>query len=365
MAYPSEDRFWQLLEAKVGEPIPAQVRDAMREQRDVRTWQEAVHRGGPDDADIDLYARIARVGLSATSPARRVTWKAADADDPPWWPAKVQEMFAGLETLEAEARTILDLPDLVPVQDVRGLLEARADLERREGDRLRLYYPTGFPELPFGFMTVRRGYSRDEYIDTWNGENPAAEAVGAFVKGEVAAAGTLLRQVKPWNPPEQPLARIVGLQDRVPRLTGCDPWQAVAFLLCGEVPSLPAVRIEASGLGSARWVRVMVGDVRIGGEKVAAVYATHRSRVLKAGEAAARGRQPSEWPHRVRVFVDECVRAGRYVRPGGRPDWTAMYAAFQKEWADKGSPFTNRRSFSERYNAQLRAERAKAKEGDR
>ncbi len=174
-------------------------------------------------------------------------------------------------------------------REVRMALNGIADWDLGPGEEVTLDIPTGFYEYTslLTFETV------------------------TFTARE--------RRPTRRGPERNGLRRLHGLAGQVEYATGCRSWEALGFLLCNEIPWIPAVQVEAGQPPGCISVLIRHPEISL--------------QVITDGIKAARrelgvehGRRPdlrTGWPSVVYEFVEEW----RKENPG-RLRWPPIYDAF-------------------------------------
>jgi hypothetical protein len=341
----SETDFWRELEVAAGfeAPITPQERAALRRHagfaKALASYlrAKASHEGGAALSEAVELALIARAPEQSGDAAR---WSSLDTQPPSWWEAHSRRVFAEFGGRQSAALALVGRTTPLEVAGVGAYLQSRREREAELGDRgLFVHYPTGEEHPAFSYLEVWRGYAMADYqAEFW------------VAHADRAAYET--RRLEWLAAREQPLAKLVMMQDEIAGLTGCEEWEATRYLLCAVVPLLPWVRINKRPWPGSQAVEIVVGSPHVPPRAVAAAYAAFR------GDAALRGQarlSRSEWPLRIESFVIE-YRAGL----GGRRFlWRDCYAAFCERYREQ--PYKNAMSFKAKYYARQAEARAVTK----
>jgi hypothetical protein len=261
-----------------------------------------------------------------------VVWSSVDAEPPAWWEAHSQRVFEDFRALRTAALATVGRSEPLKVANVGAYLQQRRAREAEIGERgLFLHYPTGDERSVYSFLEVWSGYAMADY--------QAEFLVSHFNHDDHEA-----RRREWLEARQQPLAKLVAMQDELARLTGCEEWQVTQYLLCDVVPMLPWVRFRTPGrLGGGEVIEIVVGSPRVPPKAVAAAYGAFRRR----GDVTLKQARPSrsEWPTRIEAFVMEY----RAKLGGRRFLWGDCFAAFAERYPDQ--PYKNVASFKSKYYA--------------
>lgn len=145
----------------------------------------------------------------------------------------------------------------------------------------------------------------------------------------------------------------------------CREAEAVAWLLCDELPPRPLLsitsKVERHRRGPQSWrYTIEIGSHLVPPEEVAELYRSTRDRDAWSGEPpVSRTRRPSVW-------TTELVRFVQTEAPRGRKPWTALLDRFTQRYPQKSKPYTNARAMKQSYSEALaREKRRSAKEPSR
>jgi hypothetical protein len=219
---------------------------------------------------------------------------------PEWWDSAIERLFGSLRHCQDEALLLVrgdeagDRGYLDP-RHVKKVLEQIADRDLLPGEHVTMDVPTGFydhgPLLSFATTTfVGR-------------EGGRADCRGAVSR----------------------LRRLSEVAEQVRYVTGCHSWEALGFLLCDEVPWVPALQIDVGRPPGCINVLIRHPEISL--------------QVINDGIKEARrelgvehGRPPdlrTGWPPVVYEFVEEW----RKEKPG-RLRWPQIYDAFAARYPD-------------------------------
>jgi hypothetical protein len=216
---------------------------------------------------------------------------------PDWWDGELKRMFAGLRELQHEAIAMFPVPgDFLSPDDVPRVLEDAAATDLGPGDNITIEVPTGFdlydiPLLLFDSMTF------------------TGPATG------FAAQATQTNRLR----------RLQELATQVEYLSGCQPGEAIAYLLCGQFPWVAPIEIRRDEPPGSIEIRVRHPEIPV--EVVTAAYKDARREM-----GVRRGRSSglrSGWPAAVYDFVTEW----REANPGGLK-WKKIQEAFLRRYPD-------------------------------
>ena len=208
---------------------------------------------------------------------------------PDWWEAETERLFAGLRELQDEALRLIcpsggGNADLLRPGEVRGVLEGIATWDITEDDRVTLEVPTGF------------------YLDS-----PLLDyrTVSFYGAAESRPGGSRLR-------------RLQDLAAQVQYLSGCRPWEAIGYLLCGEIPWVPAIEVKVGDPPAC--IQIVSRHPEVPVEVFAAAYKQARQS-LGVTRGRSRDRR-SGWPAVVYEFVEKWRKAN------GRLRWKEIWEQF-------------------------------------
>lgn len=360
--------FWRVIADELGgRPITPRARAALERERAFTQlrdrWTEATC-AERDKIVVLLVPWIRSVSEVEAdlpeAPERDAVARANDVVTPAWWRTRVESLFGSLSDLQTEATTILGISRSLEKAEVEDVLVAQRNRERREGDSLRLYFPLRDAQRTFahggGNMWVYRGHYREdsgwfwaqrlrelhEHMD-WFVDTIARREMTKAKEEESARwmeawqAGDPLDH-PPANP-SQPLSRIVEIQDRVAKRTGCTEKEATEYLLCGIIPELPMVRAQMpsdqflvrapDGSLPDRPIHFRVMSPSVPPSVLSGTY----SRLL--GPRGASGRSPEVRSANPLIAAD-FVRAyrQRMATQGRSASWPEMWESFRKEHPD-------------------------------
>jgi hypothetical protein len=332
----TEGDFWEEVEgaAEFDDPITPEdramlVRDAVFSAT-LATFTRDASEDERNEA-LDEAVRLARLVRSPRS-GEKTAWTSVDAEPPAWWEAHSRRVFEDFRALQTAALAMLGRSEPLSVANVGSYLRRRQAREAQLGDRgLFVHYPTGRERPAWSFLEVWLGYLMADYqAEFW---------VTHFNHAEYEA-----RRLEWLEARQQPLAKLVMMQDDIAQLTGCEQWQATQYLLCDVVPMLPWVRFKTPGRGrGGEVVEIVVGSPRVPPNAVAAAYAAFRHRDgMTLGQAMP---SRSEWPTRIEAFVMEY----RAKLGGRRFLWHDCFTAFAKRCPEQ--PYKNTASFKSKYYA--------------
>ena len=317
--------FWEEVRqaAEFDEPIAPEDRAKLRADAAFAGLQAIFSREASEDERDAARKEAVRL-------ARLVTWNSVDAEPPAWWEAHSRRVFEDFRTAQEAALAAVGRSEPLPVASGGAYLQQRRAREAEIGDRgLFLHYPTGDERSVYLFLEVWSGYAMADY--------QAEFLVSHFNHDEYE-----MRRLEWLEARQQPLAKLVMMQDEIARRTGCEEWQVTQYLLCDVVPMLPWVRFKTPGrLGGGEVIEIVVGSPRVPPKAVAAAYAAFRRRADVKLEQARPSR--SEWPTRVETFVMEY----RAKLGGRRFLWSHCFAAFAARYPDQ--PYKNTSSFKSKY----------------
>ncbi len=324
-----EADFWEEVRqaAQLHEPIAPEDRAKLMADASFAGLQAIFRRAASGDERDAARKEAVRL-------ARLVVWNSVDAEPPAWWEAHSRLVFEDFRTAQEAALATVGRSKPLPVASVGAYLQQRLAREAKIGDRgLFLHYPTSDERSVCSFLEVWSGYAMADY--------QAEFLVSHFNHDEFEA-----RRLEWLEARQQPLAKLVMMQDDIARCTGCEEWQVTQYLLCDVVPMLPWVRFRTPGrFGGGEVIEIVVGSPRVPPKAVAAAYAAFRRRDDVAIERARPSR--SEWPTRTEAFVMEY----RAKLGGRRFLWGDCFAAFTEHYPDQ--PYTNTSSFKSKYYARV------------
>lgn len=214
---------------------------------------------------------------------------------PDWWDLEIERLFDTLRPLQEEALRLIQVRESAPllrVEQVPGALrDLAADANQPLGEQITL-------DVPYGY-----------YDDT-----PLLIYRCIVFDGRGPDMG-LPRE----SPGLHPLRRLQALVVRVEHATGCRQWEAIGFLLCDDIPWVPAIELQIDRQLGSTTIRVRHPEIPI--HIVTAAYVDARREL--AGGASLRDRTPSGWPSLVYGFVSDW----RTTHPG-RLSWLPIFAGF-------------------------------------
>lgn len=313
------DELRRQVERRRGREIPDDVfREIQREQwfitrglnyeEDVKCVLHYLDENDLDQLPTPEVRKVSRA-LDGMEPVRSEVMRG-----PREWRERSAAILEGFRPLQATARALVTsrrglAPDGGPFdpRDLEWLLVSQAAKEPRQGDRLDLCFgmpPDERSAYLYSSIDVYRGYRVDEYLDRLEGWGPAQ----------------LERDAKAWRDAmseEYRLATIVDMAMQIVRMTRCDQWQAVNFLLCDEPFEMPWIRVD-------RWQGAGDGWITI-----RANVGANRDELCKAFSEAKRGRRTRRMQDqtlRLLDFIDEHPELGRKLQlelwneePGVKP----------------------------------------------
>jgi len=275
-----------------------------------------------------------------TAPVGRAESRAPDArgsqvrgtrpQEPPWWDLQVSRIWARYEPERREMSALFGLPDrddqsgIFAVEELPELFDEVANTERSEGDWLLLDVP---------LWSEEEGDFEDELWPVWRGfHRPPPISRDGSVRETTAAE----------RASEQKLYRLAETARRIADETGCLPYEAVVFLLCGERLAIPYVDVVFDP--RYRGYVIVVRDRRIPVKDVAAEY---RYCLDTLGPLA---RQPQEGPYLVAQFVEETWAA----EP--RLPWPQLYERFNEAHPGR---YVSMKSFRQTYYSKRSKQKGK------
>jgi hypothetical protein len=329
-------------------------------------------------------------------------WHEEAADVPAWWRTRTERVFSGYRDLQQRALAACGLSAPLPMADLASFVEEKIAREVSEGETVALTYPKasidGLRTTPV-LRQVHLGFHRTDLTRFFYGtaeemaretqlaseENPAAwaAAVGQ-AEAIIQALGELLflrvigakqdsfstlnyllhvpEDTVPfysliWEDPlpprvdqwvavhAQPLGILSCLDNLLTASTGCLPWQATAFLLCDEVPTLPWVVAYAREPRSTGQVEILVGGLEVPTSAVAAAYEK-----LRRNQGVLPTHAPkTPWPDRLVAFVNTYRQEHAQERTSKSPgEWTEIFSAFTGQYPSQ--PYSSPRSMMTVYN---------------
>jgi hypothetical protein len=161
------------------------------------------------------------------------------------WDKLSAAMLLGWETRQAEIRAHLMLGGSVSLSKVGWYLErVRETLPKSAGDWLSLVYPDASGTGPGGVVWFRRGYYADEHnhrhgiVVTDSRDALQADMLESHDRGN-----------------DHPLALLHLMVEDMVCLFGCEPWEAVGYLLCDRVFDMPLLKVEYV---TGQWSRLVI-----------------------------------------------------------------------------------------------------------
>jgi hypothetical protein len=324
----AEDDFWEEIRraAQFDEPIAREDRAKLMADVAFAALHAifATRAAGAEERDAALEEAVRLAGL--------VVWSSVDTEPPAWWEAHSRRVFEDFRAMQGAALAMVGRSQPLEIANVAAYLQQRRTREAEIGDRgLFLHYPTGDERSVYSFLEVWSGYAMADY--------QAEFLVSHFNHAEYEA-----RRLEWLEAKQQPLAKLVLMQDDIARRTGCEEWQVTQYLLCDVVPMLPWVRFKTPGrFGGGEVIEIVVGSPRVPPKAVAAAYAAFRRRDDSTIEQARPSR--SEWPTRIEAFVMEF----RAKLSGRRFLWNDCFTAFVERYPDQ--PYKDTSSFKSKYYA--------------
>jgi hypothetical protein len=341
------DLAQQLLNTRLRENASGSVRDDEWSYLRARAWQRS-----PDPLEVEfqdaqdcagaLYevllacrgyvAAMPRpVATSATSPRRSRIRADLMPAPPEWWATEAARIIEDWRS--TQQKTLLDFglfdgaPVFLDLPQVSPFLEKWGEGQVPEGDPVPLAVPTGYDDEtePFPALVYRIQV-------TWRGWSSAT----LVAEGRPPSHDEFRRQGA--------LVRLHDASTAMARETGCEPEEAVAFLLCDLAPSLPWIELLYDDDCEATLIRVRHPEVSA--REVAQAY-----RALPPGPMIYGGRLHQRrrrlWPERVETFV------GQYRTTRPKALWGEMWEAFQQAYPDASEHYTGVRSFQQTYYTRI------------
>ena len=241
------------------------------------------------------------------SRGRAPSWQTGYSPD--WWDSEVARLFANLTNLQDKALLLIrggeaESREYMQPQQVRKVLDGIAEWDLLPGEQMTLDVPTGFydhsPLLTYATVT--------------------------FTGGEGGRGRVPNR-----------LRRLAEIAEQVQYATGCRLWEALGFLLCNEVPYVPALQIEVGRPPGSIQIIVRHPEISL--------------QVINDGIKAARkelgvehGRPPdlrTGWPSVVYEFVMQWSKENP-----GRLDWPRIHDLFAARNPD--APYVRGKNIFER-----------------
>lgn len=219
---------------------------------------------------------------------------------PPWWDDEIERLFGTLRHLQDEALSLVYGEDGEPREhlhphEMKKVLGGIAEWELAPGERVTLDVPTGF----------------------YNHSNLLSIKTLTFV-GQEDHDGEHREKTNI-------LHRLQELIDQVEYAAGCRSWEALGFLLCNEVPWVPALQVEAGRPPGS--IKILIRQPEIALDVVTDAIKNARREL-----GVERGRPPdmrTGWPAAVYGFVEEWRKANP-----GRLRWPPIYKAFGERHPD-------------------------------
>lgn len=265
--------FWHVMADELGgRPITPRARAVFERERSFAELRDRWTEATPAEQEkiavllVPWIRSVTEIEADLPeAPERDAVARANDVVTPAWWRTRVESLFRSLSDLQTEAMTILGITRSLEKVEVEDVLVAQLNRERRGGDSLRLYFPLRDGQSTFshgsGNMWVYRGYYRDDSGWFWAKRlRELREHTDWFVdtigrremtKAKEEESARWMEAWKAGDPldhppanPSQPLSRIVEIQDRIAKRTGCTEQEATEYLLCGIIPELPMVRVQ-------------------------------------------------------------------------------------------------------------------------
>jgi hypothetical protein len=237
------------------------------------------------------------LGRAASQEVPSSEWLAG-VPAPPRWTARAHAIMKRYIPLQQAVLQIFSADQFVAREDLYPLLTSVASADSQQGDVVAVELPPGADEdSVIGRLGVHANpwFLAMRYLSE---RHDAQSSRGQLTFDEWLRAereGTLSRLTR--------LGKLSFLIEHIAEETGCERWQALSFLLCGEVPELPWVRVR-------RTERPAVGDtwqIQVGGPDVSAAD------VGRAYEAARASTSAS--PGEGRDAIEECRKLCDFVRP--------------------------------------------------
>lgn len=236
-----EDRISELLEAARLERISGSASD------DGYDASHSIDLVFDDLRSIAEDYERAFLSASASQAASDLSdWTSLPA--PASWTARTHGIMRRYLPLQDAMLVMFGLTTVITAKEIPRVLEAAVDADAEEGDVVAIALP---PELDDDVVIGRLGIHM----------NPWLLAMRYSMKREQSPDPARFPTYDAWLAERQAgllqrLTRVGKLSfviDHMVKETGCEPWQALAYLLCGRVPELPWVRVR-------REHRVAVGD---------------------------------------------------------------------------------------------------------
>lgn len=307
--------FEAALAAFAAEQSASWLSGASRDTRRLDAAEHAILNDAVSPVLLDTLAvRRHRRWKSSKRDGGGQTWEPYLAYSPGWWDREVDDLFARLRPLQERAVSLMALPR------AGQFLEA----ERVPAALRRLAGATALPadvmlvlEVPMGYLedSPQLNFKRMTFGGDWPG-----------------------RENETGVPGVHPLHSLLALTVRVQHATGCRQWEALGYLLCDEVPWVPAVEVQVDSVLRSIAIRVRHPEVPV--DAVAAAYKDARSE-LGAHQRVLR-KITTGWPAKVFEFVTEWEQS----HPG-RLRWLPIYAEFSTRYpaATYSNPVSLRETF--------------------
>jgi hypothetical protein len=242
-----------------GEWLPEdRVSQVLEAARLERTSGSAIDSGRDSSRSLELvfddlksieedYERAFMTASARRARAEATQW-AASIPPPPRWAARARVVMKRYVQLQGSMLVMFGLADPIPREEVPSVLETAVGSDAQSGEVVTVQLPPG---LGTDVVVGRLG------IDM----NPWLSAMRYSMKREESSDPTRFPSYDRWLAEHraglmQRLTRFGKLSfviDHVVKETGCEPWEALTYLLCGEIPELPWVRVRCES-------RAAVGD---------------------------------------------------------------------------------------------------------
>ena len=167
---------------------------------------------------------------------------------PPRWAARTRSIMKRYRPLQDTMLVMLGLDSVVPRDEIATVLATVAASDSQEGDVVILRLP---PDSEEEVVVGRLGIHMNPWLSATKysmerRESPQPDDFPTYDAWlEQHRAGLMQKLTR--------LGKLSFVVEHIATETGCDAWQATAYLLCGEIPELPWVRAR-------RVVRAAVGE---------------------------------------------------------------------------------------------------------
>jgi len=250
------------------------------------------------------------------------------SDAPEWWPSEATCILNAYRPLQHATLTDFRLvddggaPRFLDLRQVSSFLRRWVEAEPAVGDPIRLRIPTGYDDYaPLPVLIWRTQLA-------WRGWS-----VATCILEERSPSYAELRR-------QGALARLHDASSLLANETGCEPEEAVAFLLCDFRPSLPWIELRYDAECDAALIRVRHPEVPA--REVAQAYRELRPGPMRYG-GRVHQRRRRLWPERVETFVRQ------YRAAWPEPTWAQVWEAFRETYPSASEHYSGVRVFKQTF----------------